>query len=310
MNNRFMKSAQDVIEKIKTILTSLLRNRIVLLVLVFVISGSASAQSSVPGSEEFGLSKRELASAIDEVEALIAQCMRESGFEYIAVDYKTVRKGMSADKSLPGLNEKNFIAQHGFGISTLYTGQPPQLAKGYSPGKVGLGKQNIRIYENLSPADQVAYNYTLFGENTEATFAVGLEIENFSQTGGCTRKAIEQVFSPEQLKVTYYNPLDAMINEDSRMTGALKEFSDEMRKAGFDYGHPDDVEPDIRKRLYAITGGATIPVEKLSPEAQAALKELQAYEHAVAVLTFELERKIVDPVEDRIEKELYARPPK
>jgi len=35
-------------------------------------------------------------------------------------------------------------------------------------------------------------------------------------------------------------------------------------------------EPDIRERLYAITGGSTVP--KLSPEQQAALKKLQDLE--------------------------------
>ena len=96
---------------------------------------------------------------------------------------------MSADKNLPGVSEEEFINKYGFGVSTLYTGQPPQLAAGYSPGKVGLGERNVQIYKNLSPADQVAYNRALFGDNTDATFAVGIEIEDFSRTGGCTRSA-------------------------------------------------------------------------------------------------------------------------
>jgi hypothetical protein len=191
----------------------------------------------------------------------------------------------------------------------MYTGKPPQLAEGYSPAKLGLGEQNIRIYQNLSPADQVAYNYALFGENTDISFAVGLEIENFSRCGGCTRKAIEQVFTPEQLRSTYYNPKDALVNKDARMVATLKKIAEAYREAGYDYNHTDDVEPDIRKRLYDITGGGTIPVEKLSPEALGALKQLQAYERAVAVLTHELESRVFDPVEEKIERELYARPP-
>lgn len=266
-------------------------------------------QDRLPGTEEFGLSKRELVTHIEKVEALIAQCMREQGFEYVAASYRTVRRGMNADKSLPGMGEKRFIEQYGFGISTLYTGKPPQLSEGYSPARVGLGDKNIQIYKNLSPADQVAYNYALFGENTEMSFAVGIEIENFSRCGGCTRKAIEQVFTPEQLRANYYNPKDALTNKDPRMVAALKKIAAAYRKAGFDYNHPDDAEPDIRKRLYEITGGGTVPVEKLSPEALAALKKLQAYERAVAVLTYELESKVFDPVEDRIHREMYARRP-
>ena len=88
---------------------------------------------------------------------------------------------------------------------------------------MGLGDRNVQIFKNLSPADQVAYNRALLGENTDATFAVGLELENFSRCGGCTVKAIEQVFTPEQLKSTYYNPLDALINNDPRMKAALRQ---------------------------------------------------------------------------------------
>ena len=174
------------------------------------LSATALAQGpAAVGGEEFGLTQRELVQAVAKVEGLISQCMRKEGFSYLAADYNTVRKGMSADKHLPGVSEEQFIKQYGFGVATLYTGEPPQLAKGYSPGKVGLGERNIEIYKSLSPADQVAYNRTLFGENVGATFAIGLETENFSMTGGCTRRAIEQVFKPEQVKSNYYNPKDA-----------------------------------------------------------------------------------------------------
>ncbi len=91
------------------------------------------------------------------------------------------------------------------------------------------------------------------------------------------------------------------------MAKALKRFADALRKEGFNYNHPDDVEPDIRKRLDAITGGATVPIEKLSAERRGALEQLQAYERAVAVISFKLESNIFDPVEARIERELYSR---
>jgi hypothetical protein len=259
------------------------------------------------GTEEFGLTKKELVQAIERVESLIAECMREQGFEYVAADYRTVRRGMTADKSLPGMSEREFIARHGFGVSTLYTGTAPQLADGYSPGRVGLGERNIEIYKKLSPADQVAYNRALLGENTGATFAVALETEDFSRCGGCTRKAIEQVFNPEQMLATYYNPKSALINKDPRMKAALRKYAEEMRGAGFDYSHPDEVETDIRARLDAITGGATVPVEAFTPEQQEAFKKLQDYERQVAVIAFRLQEEIFDPVEEQIEKELFER---
>jgi hypothetical protein len=279
----------------------------VLACIICQFSSDAVAQKTTYGTEEFGLNPKELVQAIESVEARISQCMRAEGFEYIAADYNTVRKGMSADKRLPGLSESEFIAKYGFGVATLYTGHPPQLADGYQPGKVGLGEQNVAIFGKLSPSDQVAYNRTLFGDNTAATFAVGLETENFSLTGGCTRQAIEKVFEPDQLKAVYYNPKDALINRDPRMKAALRKYAGEMRKFGFDYNHPDDVETDIRERLSALTNGSTIPVEKMSLEQLTALEKLQDYERRAAATSFRLSEDIFDPVESMIEKEMYSR---
>ncbi|MGI9434629.1 MAG: hypothetical protein ACR2Q4_07355, partial [Geminicoccaceae bacterium] len=163
---------------------------------LLVSTMSVNAQSAAEvGTEEFGMTERELFQSIDQVEALIAACMRDQGFQYFAVDTSTVRRGMIADKSLPGMSEEEFIEEHGFGIATLYTGEAPQHSNGYSPGKIGLGGRNVDYFSSsLSAADQIAYNRALLGDNTNETFAVGLETENFSRTGGCTRSAIEQVF--------------------------------------------------------------------------------------------------------------------
>jgi hypothetical protein len=274
------------------------------------ISTTGVAGAQVPaglGTEEFGLSPRELAQAVEKTEELISQCMREQGFEYIAADYGTVRSGMSADKKLPGLSEEEFVSRYGFGVSTFYTGKPPQLATSYSPAKVGLGEQNVENFRKLQPADQAAYNRALLGENLNATFAIALETENLSQTDGCTRKALEKTFKPDQLKVNHYNPQDALINKDQRMKSALRYYQREMKKAGFDYDHPDQVEPDLRAQLNALTDGGKILVEKMSADQRSALKKLQEYELAVARKSFQLQEEVLTPVEERIQEELFSR---
>ena len=277
--------------------------------LAMLLGPSIVAAQAPPGlgTEEFGLSQRELVQAIERTEELIAKCMREQGFQYTAVDHATVRAGMAADKLLPGLTEAEFVSRYGFGVATLYTGLPPQLATVYSPAKVGLGERNVQYFKTLSPADQAAYNQALLGENTHATFAVALESENFSQTGGCTRKAVQQVFKSEQLRATYYNPQDALINKDRRMKAALAVYAREMRKAGFEYSHPDEVEPDIRARLAALTNNGRTLIEKMSSEQKAALKKLQDYELAVAAKSVKLHEEIIAPVEERIQQELFSR---
>jgi hypothetical protein len=280
----------------------------VALLAVLFAADVANAQAPLGlGTEEFGLSPRELVQAIEKSEELIAHCMREQGFEYIAVDQNTIRAGMAADKKLPGLSEEEFVSRYGFGVSTLYTGLPPQLATGYSPAKVGLGERNVQIFQKLLPADQVAYNRALLGENVNATLAVALETENLAQTGGCTRKALEQVFKPDQLRASHYNPQDALINKDPRMKAALGFWQREMKKVGFDYSHPDQIEPDLRSRLNALTDGGKLLVAKMSPEQQAALRKLQDYERVVAAKGFKLQEEVLSPVEERIQQELFSR---
>ena len=278
--------------------------------IVAVLLAPAMAAAQPPpglGTEEFGMSPRELVQAIEKTEELIARCMREQGFQYVAADYNTVRQGMAADKNLPGLSEEEFVNRRGFGVSTLYTGLPPQLSTDYSPARVGLGERNVQIFRALSPADQVAYNRALLGEDLTTTFAVALETEDLSRTGGCTRKAVAQVFKPDQLKASHYNPQDALINKDPRMKAALGFWRREMKKAGFDYAHPDEIEPDLRNRLNALTEGGKVLVSKMSPAQQAALKELQGFERAVAVKSFKMQEEVLDPVEERIQQELFTR---
>ena len=275
---------------------------------MLLVTASAGAQTTPGfGAEEFGLTQRQLVQSIEQVEELIAKCMREQGFQYIAADYNTVQAGMRADKAMPGLSEEEFIDKYGFGVATMYTGQPPQLTTGYSPARVGLGERNVQIFKGLSPTDQVAYNRALLGENLDATFAIAVEIENFSRCGGCTRKAVEQVFKPDQLKPGYYNPQNAFINNDPRMKAALRKFAAEMKKAGFDYSHPDDVEPDIRARLAALTSGGTILVEKMSPDQRNELKKLQDYERRVAAKAFKFQDEVLGPVEEQIQQQLFSR---
>lgn len=276
------------------------------LFLPFGIVASA-ASTATPGKEEFGLSARELVQATEKVEAEIAQCMRAQGFEYIAADYETVRKGMTSDKNIPGVSEVDFIGKYGFGISTFYTGKPPQLETGYSPVRVGLGDRNVAIYKRLPPPDQVAYNRALFGQNTDASFATSLEREDFSRTGGCTRKGVEKAFTPEQLSSSYYNPRDALVNKDPRMKEALRKYAAEMRRSGFDYNHPDEVSPDLYKRLNTLTQDQTIPMDKMTADQLKALKDLQAYERRLAKKSHQLTEDIFEPVEERITKEMHSR---
>ena len=80
-----------------------------------------------------------------------------------------------------------------------------------------------------------------------------------------------------------------------------------MKKAGFDYTHPDDVEPDIRARLAALTAGGTILVERMSPDQRNELTKLQDYERRVAAKAFKFQDEVLGPVEEQIQQQLFSR---
>ena len=59
--------------------------------------------------------------------------------------------------------------------------------------------------------------------------------------------------------------------------------------------------------MAALTRGGTILVEEMSPEQLSALEDLQVYERRVAAKNFKFQEEVFDPVEERIEAEMYAR---
>lgn len=260
---------------------------------------AAAAESAVGGqygTEEFGLTMGELTNRAEEVESLVAQCMAEAGFEYVPVDFTTIRKAMTSDKSAPGLSNSEYVREYGHGITTQE--DKPIV-------DIGLGDQNRRILAGLSETDQVAYRRTLWGENIDATFAYSLEYEDFSRTGGCTRSAVEQVFDPAELSATYFNPADALILLDPRAQDALDEFAACMADAGFNYGHPDDVDIDLQLRYDTLVQGRS-HAELTEVEAEE-LRLLQDEERAVTAASDSCELRYLEPALDRIEEEFFGR---
>ena len=221
-------------------------------------------------------------------------------------------RGSTADKSLPGgKSEEEFVGKYGFGVSTLYTGQPPQLVRGVQSREGSAwASGTCKSIKPCSSASRVAYNRTLFGENTDAAFAVALDRENFSRTGGCTRKAIEQVFQPEQLKTTYYNPKDAIVNKDPRMKDALR------RYARAKCARP--VSNTIIRMRSSPMFGSDLPPSRRAGRSrskrcrlnnEAPSRHCRTMSERRPRKTFGSTKDIFEPVEEKILEEMFARKP-
>ena len=253
-----------------------------------------SAAGNEVGTEEFGMTDEQLVTTIEKVESLIASCMADAGFEYVPIDPVTFRDAMDSLGNAPGLSDEEFVAQYGYGLTTL----PPTQ-------DFGAGEENASIFNDLPPADQVAYQRTLLGDDIKATFVVTLEHEDFSTAGGCTETAIKQVYTPEQLSPTFFNPFDAQVEADPRVIAANENWSRCMRDAGFDYSRPDDAEKELLDRLDAITQGADPAT--LTGTAKDALTDLQGEERAIAQVDSDCQDRFLHDVEQQVERDISGR---
>ena len=260
-------------------------------------SNGKATDAPMYGSEEFGLTSAELNTRIEAAEAKIAACMRDAGFDYVQVDSETVRDAMEADATKPGLSDEEYVEQFGFGITTVF--EDPVLV-------LGRGEQNNATYAALSPAEQVAYDRALMGEQGNVGLARALENEDFSKTGGCTLAAVESLFDEKELTGSYVNPGDLLLEQDPRIVAANKDWSTCMGAEGYDYAHEDDITDELSQRLEALLGGADPAT--LTGSAKAALEELQGEERAVAVVATACEEEHIDPVVEKVESEIYGAP--
>jgi hypothetical protein len=250
----------------------------------------------LPGIKEFGLTVEEYADHIEKTQALIASCMSEAGFEYVPADVETVAKAQAALRVEPGYTEEEYKRKWGWGVTTRFDNVVKEIE---------LGPQNLRYIQGLSEADRLAYERTLYGEDPNETFAFAFDEEDFSSTGGCTRKAVEQVFTPEQIKGGYINPKDTLIESDPRVVEANANWVACMEAAGYDgYVEQDEIIGEFEERLDALTVGED-PATLTGAKAEE-LKRLQAEEIAIALVDLDCQLKYVREVIKAVEVEIFG----
>ncbi len=260
-------------------------------------SNSTTGNAASDAPEEFGLSLTDLAARIETTEGLIAQCMTKAGFQYVALDFVSVKQAMDSDQSASGVSGDDYVKQFGLGITTQFD-QPIVT--------FGAGPENTAYLDGLAASDQVAFKRGLWGESTDWNHAHALEAEDFSETGGCTRSAAEQTYSPSEISGAYVNPADVLLEQDPRMIAAIKQWSDCMRADGYQYDNPTQVEDDLHERLDAILQGQD-PATLTGPTLDS-LHELQGEELAIAAILTSCEEQHIEPVQGAIESELYGAP--
>jgi hypothetical protein len=240
--------------------------------------------------DQLGFSSSGIMERQSRAEGVIRDCMQAQGFEYVPIDPFAQRAALTGKARM---SDEEFIRQFGYGISTLF-----------GRGTV-TSDPNERLRKSLPSADQAAYDRALYGETVGVTFAEAVESGDFSELGGCTRKATEAVFGGgavlERL-VGKLDELDERIVQDQRMIKATERWTACMADRGFHYEDPDDIDADLAKRFKAIMGpgvqiGASAPPSGGLNYDKAALKALQQEEVKLGTSDYECERKEITPVE-------------
>lgn len=227
-------------------------------------------------------------------ENLIATCMKGQGFEYVPIDTATQRAALLGDATL---DEEEFERQYGYGITTLFV----------QSQKVAIGP-NEAIRGRLAPAAQKAYDLALVGDRG-GTFFQAWETGDFTELGGCTKSAVDEVFGGAaileslQAKLT---ELDERIKSDPRLVEAIRQWSTCMRNAGYEVAHPQEVDATLYRKLEGVVGkdaaAGRVRGAGVTYDANA-LAALQREELAMVAADIACERKHIEPVEAKVKPE-------
>ncbi len=259
--------------------------------------GGGSSAEAVPVEEQLGFDREGILARQAKVEHIIRDCMQQQGFEYTPVD------PAAREATLTGgtFTEQEFEKQFGYGITTLYEQRRQQAA----------GGPNEKVRAALSPADRRAYDLALLGDPGSDTYAVALDNGDFSNLGGCTKKATEEAFGGPgfaQSIQAKLDDLDAKIVADPRMQAAIKKWSECMRTAGFDLSDPQEVDATLIEELKSIVGSSE---EASTSDATAeptydktALTALQRKEVELVNTDIACENQHITSVEDTVRTEV------
>jgi hypothetical protein len=263
-------------------------------------SSSRAKDDGLPGLEAMGLTEKQFATHVEAVESRIADCMSRAGFDYVPVDVDTVRLAMLAVRIEPGYTRVEYKKRWGYGVTTRFDNPVKEI---------GLGP-NLATLRGLSPEDRAAYERTLYGENTDETFAFAFDEEDFSSTGGCTRRAVEQVFTKKQVSGSYVHPKDILIDEDPRIVAANEAWVQCMHDLGYDtnyeYDDQDDIIADFEKRFDKLVGDDD-PRKLTGPRAEQ-LKAMQREEIEISLADVECQIRHTDRVYRQVETEVLGKP--
>ncbi|MGH2943231.1 MAG: hypothetical protein ACRDLN_10730 [Solirubrobacteraceae bacterium] len=265
-------------------------------------TASTSTQQAATGGtveDQLGFTRRGVAAASAKVENSIAACMKADGFDYVPVDSVAQQAALTGKANM---SDEEYEQQFGYGITTLYGRGTAQ------------SDPNATIRSQLGRADRAAYDRALSGGRPEQTFLLAVDTGEFTELGGCTKRATDAVFGGARLLQTLQRKLDELddsIAADQRMVRALEAWRACVKSAtGTEYEDDESIEEEIAQRFERIVGSVVPPGQVAADGTQvdmAALRKLQQDELDLFNTAYDCERRHVDPVEAKVRREKETR---
>ncbi len=258
---------------------------------------STTAQATTGGTieDQLGFTRKGIAAASAKVENSIAACMKAEGFDYIPTDPVAQQTALTGKANM---SDEEYEQQFGYGITTLYGRGTAQT------------DPNVTIRSQLGEADRAAYDRALSGGNPEQTFVLAVDTGDFTELGGCTKKATDDAFGGSRLLQTLQNKLDELddsIVADQRMVHAIEAWRTCVSSAtGEEYEDAESIEEEIKQRFETIVGSVVPPGQVATEGVQvdtAALRQLQNDEMDLFNKDRACEQEHIDPVETKVREE-------
>jgi len=243
-----------------------------------------------------GTSEEELAKQ-RKVEDATAACMKDAGFEYVAVPPESQPKSKFNDAF--NLPEDKFAQQYGYGISTI----------DWSKTGDDDSNPNTKIRSALSAKAQKAYDTALNGPNATAngTVVIAPKEGNGPATSGkqdlgCRGKAVEEVYGKGEDRAADFKKYESLFKDiealqkriegDQRVVDATTAWADCLADAGHSgFKKLDDPRESISRKLDELTG-TTPPAGNSS--GKAVIKGPPSFDKVDAAKLSELRKSEID----------------
>jgi hypothetical protein len=173
----------------------------------------------------------------EKVEALVADCMADEGFEYIPVDQ---HKPKAVTPYMDGYGTEQWAAQHGYGaFPTAEESQQMQA-------QIESEDPNLDYVESLSESDQGAYYSALQspppgGDDIEAVKSGEAPAYDWEEAG-CQGRAEHEVNGDDPTRSERFEPLVEAMNalvQDQLADPAMAPIDGEWSECMADAGYPD-----------------------------------------------------------------------